>query len=88
MTTRLSPVDAGTTDVDVCFLVRGDATDVDVEALTAVWRSTSEQDWELCENNYAGITSRGYRPGPLSPVVEASVEAFLAWYTGAAAPEQ
>lgn len=83
VTTRLSPVDAGTTDVEVCFLVRADAADVDLDALTAVWRSTSEQDWELCENNYAGIASRGYRPGPLSPVVEASVEAFLDWYSAA-----
>ena len=80
VTTRLSPVDAGTTDVEVCFLVRADAGEVDLDALTAVWRATSEQDWELCENNYAGIASRGYRPGPLSPVVEASVERFLAWY--------
>ncbi|MDN5917576.1 MAG: aromatic ring-hydroxylating dioxygenase subunit alpha [Pseudonocardia sp.] len=82
VTTRLSPVEAGVTDVEVCFLVRADAhdDDIDIDALTAVWRSTSEQDWELCENNYAGIASRGYRPGPLSPVVEASVEAFLSWY--------
>ena len=84
MTTRLTPIDAGTTDVEVCFLVRADArlSDADVEALTAVWRATSQQDWELCEANYAGIASRGYRPGPLSPVVEASVAAFLDWYTG------
>lgn len=81
-TTRLTPVDAGTTDVDVTFLVRGDAPDdaVDVDALTRVLRATSEQDWELCENNYAGIASRGYRPGPFSPVVEASVESFVRWY--------
>ena len=83
MTTRLTPVDAGTTDVEVCFLVRADAGPVDVDALAAVWRSTSEQDWELCERNYAGIASRGYRPGPLSPVVEASVDAFADWYVAA-----
>ncbi|ANY09038.1 aromatic ring-hydroxylating oxygenase subunit alpha [Pseudonocardia sp. HH130630-07] len=83
VTTRLTPVDTGTTDVEVCFLVRSDAGPVDVDALTAVWRATSEQDWELCEQNYAGIASRGYRPGPLSPVVESSVEAFLTWYTTA-----
>lgn len=81
MTTRLTPVDAGTTDVEVCYLVRADAGDVDEAALTVVWRATSEQDWRLCENNWAGIASRGYRPGPLSPMVEASVEAFLSWYT-------
>ena len=85
MTTRLTPRDAGTTDVEVTFLVDGAAPDdaVDVAALTAVWRRTSEQDWELCENNWAGIASRGYRPGPLSPVVEASVAAFTDWYVAA-----
>jgi glycine betaine catabolism A len=82
VTTRLTPVDAGTTDVELCFLVARDA-DVDTDALEAVWRSTSEQDWELCERNYAGIASRAYRPGPLSPVVEASVEQFLDWYSRA-----
>lgn len=85
VTTRLTPIDAGTTDVELTFLVRRDAPPVDEEALAAVWRSTSEQDWELCERNYAGIASRGYRPGPLSPVVEASVEAFLDWYSAALA---
>lgn len=85
VTTRITPVDTGTTDVDVTFLVRGDAADadVDIDALTAVWRSTSEQDWELCENTYAGVASRGYRPGPYSPVVEASVESFVLWYESA-----
>ncbi|MEQ3554429.1 aromatic ring-hydroxylating dioxygenase subunit alpha [Pseudonocardia nematodicida] len=80
VTTRLTPVDAATTEIEVAFLVPSEATDVDEEALTAVWRSTSEQDWELCENNYAGIRSRAYRPGPLSDVVESSVEAFVDWY--------
>lgn len=84
VTTRLTPVDAGTTDVELCFLVARDAT-VDEDAMTAVWRATSEQDWALCEANYAGIASRGYRPGPLSPVVEASVEGFLDWYVAALA---
>lgn len=83
MTTRLTPVDAGTTDVQVCFLVdaRAELDDGDVDALAAVWRATSEQDWALCEATYAGVASRGYRPGPLSPVVEASVASFLDWYT-------
>ncbi|MHC1561558.1 aromatic ring-hydroxylating oxygenase subunit alpha [Actinomycetospora sp. C-140] len=82
MTTRLTPVDVATTDVELCFLVARDAV-VDEDDLAAVWRATSEQDWELCERNYAGIASRGYRPGPLSPVVEASVESFLDWYVDA-----
>ena len=71
------------TDVDVTFLVRDDAeqgTDYDLDELTAVWVATSEQDWSLCEQNYAGVRSRGYVPGPLSPVTEGSVSAFHDWY--------
>ena len=83
MTTRLLPVGPGLTDVEVCFLVRGDAVegvDYDPERVAAVWRATSEQDWELCENNAAGIRSVAYEPGPFSPVTESSVEGFLRWY--------
>ncbi|MDQ1672506.1 MAG: hypothetical protein QOC98_1068 [Frankiaceae bacterium] len=83
MTTRVTPVSAGETQVDVAFLVDRDAVegvDYDPDAVAAVWKATSEEDWELCENNYAGICSRAYRPGPLSTVTENSVEAFLAWY--------
>jgi Rieske 2Fe-2S family protein len=82
VTTRLTPISASVTDVEVCFLVDGDASDADIDRarLTAVWTATSEQDWTLCETNYAGIRSRAYRPGPLSPVVENSVQHFLDWY--------
>ncbi|MDQ2727077.1 MAG: aromatic ring-hydroxylating dioxygenase subunit alpha [Actinomycetota bacterium] len=83
VTTRLTPIAPATTDIDVTFLVDAAArpgVDYDAGALSAVWRATCEQDWHLCENNYAGIRSRAYRPGPLSPVVENSVGAFLDWY--------
>jgi len=82
-TTRLTPVGPGRTDVDITFLVRADAVegrDYDVADLTAVLGSTSEQDWVLCEQNAAGIRSRGYLPGPLSPVTEGSVSVFHDWY--------
>lgn len=83
MTTRLTPVRADRTDVDITFFVRDDAVDgkdYDVDELTAVWIATSEQDWALCEQNYAGVQSRGYLPGPLSPITEGSVDTFHAWY--------
>ncbi len=82
MTTRLTPVSPAETEVEVCFLVAADARDdeIDLPGLTAVWTATSEQDWALCEANYAGIRSRAYRPGPLSSVVEGSVRHFLEWY--------
>ena len=54
MTTRLIPISPRLTRIDVCFLVREDAVegvDYDPERDAAVWRATSEQDWELCELN-------------------------------------
>ena len=52
----------------------------DPERVAAVWRATSEQDWELCELNYAVIKSLVYEPGPLSKLTENSVEQFVRWY--------
>ncbi len=83
MTTRLIPISTESTRVDVCFLVREDAVegvDYDPERVAAVWRATSEQDWKLCELNYAGIKSLAYEPGPLSELTENSVEQFVRWY--------
>lgn len=85
MTTRLLPLGPQRTRVDVTFLVRKDAVageDYDPECVASVWKATSEEDWELCENNQAGIRSRAYEPGPLSPVTEHSVEQFAGWYLG------
>lgn len=83
MTTRLLPLAPERTRVDVTFLVREDAiagTDYDAERVAHVWKETSEEDWELCENNQAGIRSLAYEPGPLSPLTEHSVEQFAGWY--------
>ncbi|CAN5206035.1 aromatic ring-hydroxylating dioxygenase subunit alpha [soil metagenome] len=83
MTTRLLPLGPEKTRVDVCFFVREDAvegTDYDPERVAHVWKATSEEDWELCENNQAGLRSRAYEPGPLSPLTEHSVEEFAEWY--------
>jgi len=51
-----------------------------VDDLTAFWRLTSEQDWELCERVQRGVRSTAYRPGPLSQTREYNLEAFLRWY--------
>ena len=50
MTTRLAPVGAGMTRVEVSFLVQEDAIegkDYDPQEVAHVWKATSEQDWEL-----------------------------------------
>ncbi|CAN5500594.1 aromatic ring-hydroxylating dioxygenase subunit alpha [soil metagenome] len=84
VTTRLTPVGPEMTRIDLAFLVRADAVegvDFDLGRVTDVWKATSEQDWELCENNHAGVRSMAYTPGPYSTVTENSVDAFVHWYT-------
>jgi glycine betaine catabolism A len=40
------------------------------------WDITNRQDWNACEGVQRGVTSRGYRPGPLS-VAEHAVRQFI-----------
>jgi Rieske 2Fe-2S family protein len=45
------PTPDESTRIDICFLVREDAVDYDPECVAAMWRATSEQEWELYEFN-------------------------------------
>jgi Rieske 2Fe-2S family protein len=86
--TRLTPVDATTTEVDVHWLVHRDAIegrDYRLEHLMPFWQRTSEQDWSICEANQAGVSSPAYRPGPYAREKEANVAHFIDWYLGALA---
>jgi len=38
----------------------------DLSDATSFWDMTNRQDWHVCELAQAGISSRGYRPGPYS----------------------
>jgi len=81
-TMRITPVSASRCQVDLTWLVDGKAEagkDYDLEKLTAFWRITGEQDWALCENNFKGIESSHYTPGPYAPV-ELEVSKFADWY--------
>src|SRR5690606_14894841 len=42
------------------------------------WDITNRQDWSACEAVQRGVSSSGYRPGPLSSW-EGTVYQFLAW---------
>lgn len=64
-----TPVDADNCRCDVYWLVRGDAVDgkdYDVDELTWLWDVTTRSDKEIIVNNYRGLRSRYYRPGPFS----------------------
>ena len=83
--TRLLPDGPGATRVSVWWLVDQDAVegrDYELERLLPFWQQTSEQDWDLCERNHAGVRSPAYTPGPYSPSREYNVLAFVRWYLG------
>ncbi len=83
-TMRLTAIDHKTTKIDLCWLVDKDAIegeDYTKEKLAAFWKVTGEQDWALCENNFAGIESSAYRPGQFAPD-EIDVAKYVEWYLG------
>jgi Rieske 2Fe-2S family protein len=80
-TMRVTPIDAATTDVEFCWLVDANALegkDYELQRLTEFWEITGEQDGKLCENNFKGIRSNAYKPGPYAPV-EDQVVNFVDW---------
>ena len=79
---RFTPISATHTNVEGTWLVRGDAVEgVDYETgrVTAFWKRTGQQDWDICERVQQGIESTRYVPGRLS-LSEAGVHNFLAEY--------
>jgi Rieske 2Fe-2S family protein len=79
---RLTALSPSRTVVDLSWLVDSKAVegvDYTVERLTDFWRITGEQDWKLCENNFLGVESSHYQPGPYAPI-EADVAKFVEWY--------
>lgn len=76
------PIDATTTDVELTWLVRGDAvegTDYDPARVTWLWDVTTEQDAVITNLNQAGVQSRAYVGGPYSRV-EWDTTRFVASY--------
>ncbi|MCK8067010.1 aromatic ring-hydroxylating dioxygenase subunit alpha [Cobetia sp. 1CM21F] len=83
MTFRVTPISPTETELVTCWLVHKDAVegvDYDLEHLTRVWLNTNSEDRRVVEDNQQGVNSRGYVPGPYSPVHEASVQGFVDWY--------
>jgi glycine betaine catabolism A len=82
-TFRLLPLSATETQLTTKWLVHRDAReglDYEVARLTQVWRATNEQDQRVCQENQLGVNSPSYEPAPYSPVHEAGVMQFMAWY--------
>jgi len=80
-TMRVTPVNPSITDIQFCWLVDSNAiegNDYTLKHLTEFWEITGDQDGKLCENNFKGIQSNAYRPGPYAPV-EDQVTNFVDW---------
>ena len=83
VSTRLAPAGPQKTLVQVQWLVHEDAVegkDYTLDALLPFWQLTSEQDWELCEKNQAGVSSSAFTPGPYSTKREYNVIRYTDWY--------
>lgn len=81
-TMRLTAISPSSTIIDLAWLVDKNAVegrDYDTERLVQFWKITGEQDWTLCENNFKGIESSRYKPGPYAPV-EYDVVKYVDWY--------
>lgn len=66
----LEPLSADRTRVLCQWLFPPEAVqrpDFDPSFAVDFWDLTNRQDWAACEAVQRGVTSRGYRPGPLSP---------------------
>jgi Rieske 2Fe-2S family protein len=86
VSTRITPIDATSAQVDVYWFVHKDAVegkDYQLEKLMPFWQRTSEQDWEICEANQMGVSSPHFVPGPYSKIRETNVQQFVDWYLGA-----
>jgi glycine betaine catabolism A len=83
VSTRLAPAGPQKTLVQVQWLVHEDAVegkDYVLDALLPFWELTSEQDWDLCEKNQAGVNSSAFTPGPYSTKREYNVIRYTEWY--------
>jgi Rieske 2Fe-2S family protein len=75
------PVDHENCVCEIYWFVRGDAVegkDYDVEELTWLWHVTTLADKEIIVNNWKGVRSRYYRPGPFS-TMERMERRFVEW---------
>jgi len=79
MTHRIEPRSPSESWVECRWLFHPDATrrdDFDPAYAVDFWDVTNRQDWNACEGVQRGVSSRGFRPGPLS-ATEDAVQQFV-----------
>jgi Rieske 2Fe-2S family protein len=76
-----TPVDHLNCQCEIYWMVRGDAEegkDYDREALMWLWDVTTYADEKIIVNNWKGVRSRYYQPGPFSGM-ERAEQIFIEW---------
>jgi Rieske 2Fe-2S family protein len=79
---RFAPRGQFLTDCEITWLVNESAVegrDYRLADLVWLWDVTTIADKRIIERNQAGIDSRFYAPGPLSPVMETFTQEFMDW---------
>jgi len=77
-----TPVDHGNCQCTIYWLVRKDATegqDYNRDELVWLWDVTTYADEEIIVNNWRGVNSRFYSPGPFSQM-EIEENRWIEWY--------
>jgi len=80
---RFTPRSQYLTDCEITWLVNENAVegrDYRLADLIWLWDVTTIADKAIIERNQAGVDSRFYVPGPLSPAMETFTQQFLDWY--------
>ena len=87
---RFTPRDIAMTDVEIFWLVKGDAKDeeVDVERMMELWDVTYREDRWIVENNQHGIQNSRYNYTGGQPYArrEGGPAGFIKWYMTEVAP--
>ena len=86
---RFVPRGLQQTDIQVVWMVRGDAEetrDYDKEALTWLWHVTSLDDERIIRHNQEGVNSHYFQPGPLGEM-ETAIQSFYDFYLQMIAPD-
>ena len=76
-----TPVDHMNSRCEIYWLVRRDAAegrDYDVDELTWLWDVTTQSDKTIIVNNWKGVRSRYYTPGPFSDMEQAE-RVYVEW---------
>ena len=76
-----TPVDETTSQCEIYWLVRGDAVegkDYDRDEVMWLWHITMLADEEIIVNNWKGVNSKYYKPGPFSEMEDLE-QRFIDW---------